>query len=330
VTPREARWCCPPASAAWAARSRSRSRSNGWRRPRAVTCDGRARASQRRPAPTATCDRHRPSRPRRGARAGRRTAKQPRASAAVGRPGRQLPPTSIPAVLVARGAIPDIVTDQTSAHDLLCGVRAASTDRTTPSSGSAPRTNELARVSTAAPSRTRPPPFTCEAMLALQRTRAAIVFDYGNNLRAQAQRAGVAVRGEDGAYKYPGFVPAYIRPLVLSRGPRAVPLGRAVGRANEDIARARRTALHQGVCSPTDEALERAGCASAQASVHFRSSACPRASAGSATASATSFGLRVQRAWYAAGEVSAARSSSAATTSTAGSVCLAEPRDRGA
>ncbi len=47
--------------------------------------------------------------------------------------------------------------------------------------------------------------------------RGAIAFDYGNNLRAQAEIAGVAVRGDDGEYKYPGFVPAYIRPL-FSRG----------------------------------------------------------------------------------------------------------------
>src|SRR5687768_17926488 len=53
-----------------------------------------------------------------------------------------------------------------------------------------------------------------EAMLALHR-RGAITFDYGNNLRAQAQQAGVA-----DAFDYPGFVPAYIRPLFCEgKGP---------------------------------------------------------------------------------------------------------------
>ena len=47
--------------------------------------------------------------------------------------------------------------------------------------------------------------------------RGAIAFDYGNNLRAQAEAAGVAVRDDHGAFRYPGFVPAYIRPL-FARG----------------------------------------------------------------------------------------------------------------
>jgi urocanate hydratase len=48
----------------------------------------------------------------------------------------------------------------------------------------------------------------------------AVVFDYGNNLRAQAELAGVDIRLSDGRFKYPGFVPAYIRPLFCEgRGP---------------------------------------------------------------------------------------------------------------
>src|ERR1019366_8248689 len=47
----------------------------------------------------------------------------------------------------------------------------------------------------------------CRAMLDFQRA-GAVVFDYGNNLRAMAQEAGVA-----DAFDYPGFVPAFIRPL---------------------------------------------------------------------------------------------------------------------
>ncbi len=62
------------------------------------------------------------------------------------------------------------------------------------------------------------------AMLAFQQA-GAVVFDYGNNLRAQAQEAGVA-----DAFDYPGFVPAFIRPQFCEgRGP--VPLGGAVRRS---------------------------------------------------------------------------------------------------
>src|SRR5207244_5232044 len=53
-----------------------------------------------------------------------------------------------------------------------------------------------------------------EAMLEL-RERGAVAFDYGNNIRAQAHRAGVS-----GAFAFPGFVPAYVRPLFCEgRGP---------------------------------------------------------------------------------------------------------------
>jgi urocanate hydratase len=110
--------------------------------------------------------------------------------------------------LVARGAIPDIVSDQTSAHDLGAYVPQgdlAELDRLRSNELPAYHRRSLASIAA-----------HVEAILAMQRA-GAIAFDYGNNLRAQAERAGVAVRGEDGAYKYPGFVPAYVRPL-FSRG----------------------------------------------------------------------------------------------------------------
>ena len=54
----------------------------------------------------------------------------------------------------------------------------------------------------------------CQAMVELQK-RGAVVFDYGNNLRGQAQKAGF-----QRAFDYPGFVPAYIRPLFCEgKGP---------------------------------------------------------------------------------------------------------------
>ncbi len=112
------------------------------------------------------------------------------------------------AELVERGLTPDVVTDQTSAHDPVRGYlpqgwslarwRAAQQDD--PASIAGP-----ARASMAAQVR---------AMLALQR-RGAATFDYGNNLRQQAREAGVA-----DAFAFPGFVPAYVRPLFCQgKGP---------------------------------------------------------------------------------------------------------------
>jgi len=58
-----------------------------------------------------------------------------------------------------------------------------------------------------------------QAVLDFQK-QGSICFDYGNNLRAQAEIGGLAVRDTQGQYLYPGFVPAYIRPLFCQgRGP---------------------------------------------------------------------------------------------------------------
>ena len=110
--------------------------------------------------------------------------------------------------LVRRGVTPDVVTDQTSAHDALDGyvpnglsladavaLRRSSPDR------------YVARSMAAMADHVR-------AMLALKR-QGAVTFDYGNNIRAQAEKAGV-----DGAFEIPGFVPEYIRPLFCEgKGP---------------------------------------------------------------------------------------------------------------
>ena len=113
------------------------------------------------------------------------------------------------AELVRRGITPDLVTDQTSAHDPLVGyipqgytLDAAAELRRADPAGYVAR----ARASMAV---------QVEAMIALK-ARGAHVFDYGNNLRAQAELGGVA-----GASRaYPGFVPAYIRPLFCEgKGP---------------------------------------------------------------------------------------------------------------
>ena len=110
--------------------------------------------------------------------------------------------------LARRGFVPDVLTDQTSAHD--------------PLNGYVP--NEMSLEEARALRKRNPKEYVdrsframgrhVEAMLALQRA-GAVTFDYGNNLRAQAQNAGVA-----NAFEIPGFVPEYIRPLFCEgRGP---------------------------------------------------------------------------------------------------------------
>src|ERR1700704_6124538 len=100
--------------------------------------------------------------------------------------------------LLRRGVRVDVVTDQTSAHDPLDGyvpdVRHAGVLRINDPAGYV----EASRASIAK---------QCEAIVAFK-DRGAVAFDYGNNLRGEAQTAGFAR-----AFDYPGFVPAYIRPL---------------------------------------------------------------------------------------------------------------------
>ena len=115
------------------------------------------------------------------------------------------------------------------------------------------------------------------AMLDLQK-RGAVTFDYGNNIRAQAQKAGV----ED-AFDFPGFVPAYIRPLFCEgKGPFrwAVLSGDPADLAVTDEA-----VLAHLPRGPRPRAAGSRSPASASPS-----RACPRASAGSATASARRWG----------------------------------------
>ncbi len=142
--------------------------------------------------------------------------------------------------LVALGFTPDVVTDQTSAHDALTGYvpggmpyeEALSLRESDPE-----RYIGLSMESMAAHVR---------AILEFQLC-GAVAFDYGNNLRGQAQEAGV----ED-AFGYPGFVPAYIRPLFCTgKGPfRWV----ALSGDPEDIYRTDETVLR---LFPEDEALGR-------------------------------------------------------------------------
>jgi urocanate hydratase len=131
--------------------------------------------------------------------------------------------------LALRDIVPDILTDQTSAHDALNGyvpngmtleeaiaLRASDPDQYIERTMRSMATH-------------------VEAMLALQK-KGAITFDYGNNIRTQAKKAGV-----ENAFDIPGFVPEYIRPLFCEgKGPfRWV----ALSGDPDDIARTDKLAL---------------------------------------------------------------------------------------
>jgi urocanate hydratase len=110
--------------------------------------------------------------------------------------------------LVVRGVVPDVVTDQTSAHDVMYGYIPAgmTLEEATALRQKAPDAyKDRAMASMANHVR---------AMLDWQ-AKGAVVFDYGNNLRQRAYDYGV-----ENAFDYPGFVPAYIRPLFCEgKGP---------------------------------------------------------------------------------------------------------------
>ena len=142
--------------------------------------------------------------------------------------------------MVKRGIVPDVLTDQTSAHDAL--------------NGYVP--NEMSFEEALALRAKNPEAYIeksmhamavhVEAMLALKK-KGAITFDYGNNIRAQAKKAGV-----ENAFEIPGFVPEYIRPLFCEgKGPfRWV----ALSGDPEDIARTDKLALE---IFPKNETLKR-------------------------------------------------------------------------
>ena len=110
--------------------------------------------------------------------------------------------------LVRRGITPDVVTDQTSAHDALNGYVARGMSVGEAAALRDLKPDEYVRRSLSSMA------LHVEAMLEMQR-RGAVAFDYGNNIRAQAEKAGVA-----DAFRIPGFVPEYIRPLFCEgKGP---------------------------------------------------------------------------------------------------------------
>jgi urocanate hydratase len=110
--------------------------------------------------------------------------------------------------IVKRGVLPDVVTDQTSAHDPLNGYLPAgwSLDEC--------RARRIAEPHAVIAAAKASMAVQVRAMLALQ-ARGAAVVDYGNNIRQMAKEEGVA-----NAFDFPGFVPAYIRPLFCEgKGP---------------------------------------------------------------------------------------------------------------
>jgi urocanate hydratase len=123
--------------------------------------------------------------------------------------------------LIARGVTPDVLTDQTSAHDPLNGYVPNKARK----SGSGSDARVAIAYSDALVLRKKDPKSYeresvasmidhCKAMLELQK-RGADTFDYGNNLRGHAAQAGF-----EGAFGFEGFVPKYIRPLFCEgKGP---------------------------------------------------------------------------------------------------------------
>jgi urocanate hydratase len=130
-----------------------------------------------------------------------REKKEPRSIALIGNAAEIYPE------LVLRGVIPDVVTDQTPAHDVMSYVPAGLTVY---------EADELRKIDPEAYARRSLDSMSdhIRAMLEFQRAGAE-VFDYGNNLRQRAYDNGV-----NDAFAFPGFVPAYIRPLFCEgKGP---------------------------------------------------------------------------------------------------------------
>ena len=145
--------------------------------------------------------------------------------------------------LVKRNIIPDVVTDQTSAHDLKYYY---------------PEGNLQEKLELREKNFEK---FKSEALISIKKhvqaildmqKAGAICFDYGNNLRAQAELAGLKIRNAKGEFLYPGFVLEYIRPLFCEgKGPFR---WAALSGLPEDILRIDRALLET---FPNDKALSR-------------------------------------------------------------------------
>jgi urocanate hydratase len=112
--------------------------------------------------------------------------------------------------LLRRGVIPDVATDQTSAHDPLNGYVPSGLGMAEAAALRASNPEEYVRRARASMAE------QVRALLGMK-SRGTVLFDYGNNLRAEAERGGLA---HDQAFSFPGFVAEYIRPLFcVGKGP---------------------------------------------------------------------------------------------------------------
>ena len=142
--------------------------------------------------------------------------------------------------LIERNVVPDLLTDQTSAHDPLIGYipQGLSLDKANKMRENNP--DEYLKNSYASIAD------HVRCMLKLKE-KGAVTFDYGNNIRAMAKEAGV-----ENAFDFPGFVPAYVRPLFCEgKGPFR---WAALSGNPEDIYKTDRLILE---LFPEDEALHR-------------------------------------------------------------------------
>ena len=176
--------------------------------------------------------------------------------------------------LLARGIVPDLLTDQTSAHDELTATCPTARPDEDVDAAAARRPR---RSTSAAP--TRRWRATC-GRCSRCRSAAPSSFDYGNNLRGQAKKAGVEDAFGDRRLR------AALHPPALLRGEGAVPMGGALGRSG---GHPRRPTAR---CSSSSRRTRRSRAGSRSRKSASRSRACPRASAGSATASGTAPGSR--------------------------------------
>jgi urocanate hydratase len=185
--------------------------------------------------------------------------------------------------LLARGFAPELVTDQTSAHDPLGGYVPAGLT-----------VEEAARLREDDPAEYEGRSFASmarhvEAMVGFL-DGGSVVFDYGNNLRAGAETGGLA---HERAYAYPGFVPAFVRPMFCEgKGPFR---WAALSGDPEDIAKTDRAVAE---LFPTTDGSTVGSRWPRSAS---RSRGCRRGSAGSATASARRLACASTRWWRQAG-----------------------------
>jgi urocanate hydratase len=112
--------------------------------------------------------------------------------------------------LLRRGVVPDVATDQTSAHDPLNGYVPAGMSLEQVAEARRTRPDDVVRLARASMA-------THVRALLGMRERGTVLFDYGNNLRGEAEQGGLP---HEQAFAYPGFVPEYIRPLFcLGKGP---------------------------------------------------------------------------------------------------------------